>query len=143
RHSHDLPRRWADIRTGFLGADLDVVGVHVLDDAADEPGAGTTSFRPTRWRYRPWASIAARLPVARSRPSRGRPLRAKKAGADQGRHRRGSGWQTRDRETLPSRTAKEEASVRQLTSRSTIYHKRRFRTRVTKASPITTRRLRI
>ena len=31
---------------------------------------------------------------------------SKKAGADQGRHRRGSGWQTRDRETLPSRTAK-------------------------------------
>src|SRR5205085_10094423 len=29
----------------------------------------------------------------------------KKTGVDVSRHRQGSGWQTRDRETLPSRTA--------------------------------------
>jgi hypothetical protein len=40
--------------------------------------------------------------------------RQKEAGVGACRHRQGSGWQTRDRETLPSRTAKEKASVRRL-----------------------------
>src|SRR5215469_3261286 len=43
-----------------------------------------------------------------------RELSEKKTGVDVSRHRQGCGWQTRDRETLPSRTTKYEASVRRL-----------------------------
>ena len=65
----------------------------------------------------------ARLPFCRRKTARGpfigfahpqpvRPMQSKKSRSRLRRLRRGSGWQARDRETLPSRTAEMQAGVR-------------------------------